>query len=52
MKNIYEEPKLEITKFNVEENIMTFDVYSDYPAGTADAGGSWEGSGPIFENEP
>lgn len=52
MKNIYEEPKLEITKFNVEENIMTFDVYSDYPAGTADASDPWEGSGPIFENEP
>lgn len=51
MKNIYEEPKLEITKFNVEENIMTFDVYSDYPAGTADADGSWEGSGVDFGDE-
>lgn len=32
MKSIYEEPKLEIIKFNIEERIMTLD--DDDPLGT------------------
>lgn len=46
MKNIYEEPKLETTKFNIEENIMNLNVYSDYPAGTADADGNFSSLPP------
>lgn len=39
MKNVYEEPKLDITKFNIEENIMSVDSTEETPAITASAGG-------------
>lgn len=39
MKNVYEEPKLDITKFNIEENIMFVDSTEEIPAITASAGG-------------
>ena len=35
MKNIYEEPKLEVIKFNIKETIMTIDGTD--PAGAGDA---------------
>lgn len=31
MKNIYEEPKLEIIRFNIKERIMTFGDGNDMP---------------------
>ncbi len=35
MKNIYEEPKLEVIKFNIKETIMTIDGTD--PAGSGNA---------------
>ena len=35
MKNIYEEPKLEVIKFNIKETIMTVDGTD--PAGSGNA---------------
>lgn len=39
MKNVYEEPKLDITKFNIEENIMSVDSTEETPAISENASG-------------
>lgn len=39
MKNVYEEPKLDITKFNIEENLMLLGSTEETPAISASAGG-------------
>lgn len=39
MKNVYEEPKLDITKFNIEENIMFIDSTEETPAISENASG-------------
>ena len=44
MKNIYEEPKLEVIKFNIKETIMTVD-------GT-DPAGSGNASVPMTDTNP
>ena len=48
MKNIYEEPKLDVIKFNVKEPIMMID--SSDPAGVGNASEPMNGSNPFPEN--